>query len=158
MKSAGNFLAWSSSLIWLGYPYNPYGTHPDSNQQSNTSSILFNKPFPCFDGIVMSSMKCLWMSVIPVFPESSSNSFTDPTTTISSPSSLIQIGIGFPHYLFLEKHQSLASSNQLWNLCSWIFFGTHLVFILLAKRSSLTLSTLINHDACAFYINGVSLL
>jgi len=149
MKSAGNFVLWVSSSINLGYPYKPYGTQPDSNQQSNTSSILRNTPLPILDGMVMSSMKWRWMSVIFLTPLNSSNSLMDSITTTSSPSSLVQIGMGLPHYLLREKHQSLASSSQLWNLCSWTFFGTHLVCKLFLHKSSLTDSTFMNHDACA---------
>jgi len=59
-------------------------------------------------------MKCLCKSVT-FCPDSSCSSSIEPITTISSPSSLIQIGIGVPQYLFLEMAQSCAFSSQLWN-------------------------------------------
>lgn len=55
---------------------------PDSNQQSNTSSTRRRTPFPVLDGIVISSMLSRWRSLIPVRPESDSNSAIDPMHTI----------------------------------------------------------------------------
>lgn len=39
-------------------------------------------------------------------PDNSLNSSIDPIQTVSSKSSLAQIGIGLPQNLFLLKHQS----------------------------------------------------
>ncbi len=64
--------------------------------------------------------------------------------TISRPSSEIQRGIGLPQYLFLEKHQSLASLSQLSNLFSWITFGTQVALWLFLTKSSLKSVTLMN--------------
>ena len=55
---------------------------PDSNQQSKTSSILFRGALPFLEGMVMWSMLSRWRSVIPLTPESSSSSATDPMQTI----------------------------------------------------------------------------
>lgn len=77
-------------------------------------------------------------------PDNSYNSFFEPTQTISSISSEAQIGIGFPQNLFLEKHQSLASANQLWNLFSYTKAGIHLAFILFSINYGLMSVTLIN--------------
>jgi hypothetical protein len=40
------------------------------------------------------------------------------------------MGMGLPQYLFLEKHQSLASTSQLWKRLSWTKDGTHVLFLL----------------------------
>lgn len=82
-------------------------------------------------------------------PESYFNSSIEPTQTASSKSSLTQIGIGLPQNLFLLKHQSYASSNQLLNLPSWIDYGTHLAFLLFATSFSLIAVTLINQQLTA---------
>ena len=55
---------------------------PDSNQQSKTSSILLRGALPFLEGMVMWSMLSRWRSVIPLTPESSSNSATEPMQTI----------------------------------------------------------------------------
>lgn len=70
---------------------------------------------------------CRSVTLVPV---NSSNYLTDPTQTIYSPSSETHRGIGFPQYLFLEKHQSWESLSQLVNLFYWIDFGTHVAFML----------------------------
>lgn len=77
-------------------------------------------------------------------PVSSSSSLTDPTQTISSPSSETHNGIGFPQYLFLEKHQSWESLSQFVNLFYWIDLGTHVAFILFYNKLSFSSVTLIN--------------
>lgn len=94
-------------------------------------------------------MLSLCKSVIFSTPDNCFNSSIDPTQTISSKSSLAQIGIGFPQNLFLLKHQSYASSNQLLNLPSWIACGTHLAFLLLTTNLSLIAVTLINQQLTA---------
>lgn len=57
-------------------------------------------------------------------PDNLYSSSTDPIQTTSSKSSDTQSGIGLPQNLFLEKHQSLASSSQLLNLFSYAKEGT----------------------------------
>lgn len=114
---------------------------PDSNQQSKTSSTRFNTPLPCFEGIVMWSILSLWISVIPVTPDSVSSSSTEPMHTIlkdialgqcdmcfmrhtSSMSSLAQSGSGVPQYRFREMFQSRALASQFPNLLSPTLCGT----------------------------------
>ena len=65
--------------------------------------------------------------------------------TTYSPSYETHNGIGFPQYLFLEKHQSCESFNQFVNLFSWIDFGTQLAFMLFSNKLSFNYVTLINH-------------
>lgn len=77
-------------------------------------------------------------------PVSSSNSLTEPTQTISSPSSETHRGIGLPQKRFLEKHQSLASLSQLLNFPYWMALGTHLASVLFLTRSSLISVTRMN--------------
>ena len=79
----------------------------------------------------------------------SCNSLMEPTQIISYMSSLAQIGIGLPQYLFLEKHQSFASASQLWNLFSWTNAGTHLEFWLFFNNWSLISVTLMNQVSIA---------
>ena len=128
---------------------------PLSNQQSNTSGILLSVPLPYFDGIVMWSIDSLWRSVIGPHPESCYNSAIEPTQTISYMSSEAQIGIGLPQYLFLEKHQSLASASQFLKRFSCTNVGTHLGSSLFLSKSYLRSVTLINQVSTALYISGV---
>src|SRR5277367_2299565 len=108
---------------------------PDSNQQSKTSSILFRGAPPFLEGMVMWSMLSRWRSVIPLTPESSSSSATDPIQTTYSEyrglvratslkSSLVQSGRGVPQYRFLEIFQSWALLIQFANRLSWTKVGT----------------------------------
>lgn len=92
---------------------------------------------------------CSLCKSVTLAPVSSSNYLTEPTQTISSPSSETHKGIGLPQYLFLEKHQSCESLSQLVNLFSWIFLGTQVAFILFSRRLSLSSVTLINQVATA---------
>src|SRR5256885_16441606 len=92
---------------------------PDSNQQSNTSSMRRKTPLPRLLGIVMLSTLSLWMSVIsPLYPLLSFSSAILPMQTSSSMFSLAHIGIGVPQNLFLEMFQSLAFEIQFANLFS----------------------------------------
>ena len=70
------------------------GIDPDSNQQSNTSGTRRSGDFPVGEGISTLSMKCLCRSV--TFTPASFSSSAALPTTITSPSSLRQIGSGVP--------------------------------------------------------------
>ena len=58
------------------------------------------------------------------------NSSTDPIIFCSVPSSFIQIGIGTPQYLDLDKFQSFACASQFPNLPSPVDFGFQLIDLL----------------------------
>jgi len=85
----------------------------------------------------------LWRSVT-FWPVNSSNYLTEPTQTIYWPSSETHKGMGLPQYLFLEKHQSLASLSQLSNLFYWIVLGTQYALWLFFTKSYLKSVTFIN--------------
>ena len=93
-------------------------------------------------------MKCRWMSAT-LAPVSASSSAIEPTTRISSKSSLAQMGSGVPQYRFREMFQSWAFSSQLWKRFSLTYAGTQYVWRLFATSFSLMASTLTNHAGTA---------
>ena len=93
----------------------PYGIAPDSNQQSKTSSHLLYS-LPSFLIMILS----IWWrckSITEPYGNSAniSSSYEEPTQ-ISSPSSLIHIGIGVPQKRDLLIPQSFAFSSHVLNL------------------------------------------
>jgi hypothetical protein len=93
------------------------------------------------EGIVMPSMnsRCKSSTWTPL---SSLSSAIEPTTTISSPSSLSHIGIGVPQKRLRLTAQSRAFSSQLWKRFSCTKPGTQYVFLLFSTSRSLIASTL----------------
>jgi len=82
-------------------------------------------------------------------PVAASSSATEPMTTISSPSSDAQIGMGVPQNRDRETAQSCADSSQLWKRFSLTYAGTQYVCALFASSFSLIASTRTNHDGTA---------
>ena len=52
--------------------------------------------------------------------------------------------MGLPQYLLREKHQSFASTSQLWNLFSYTKEGTQALVLLFSMSCSLISVTLMN--------------
>merc|ERR1719412_758196 len=109
--------------------------------------MRFNGGCPgLLDGMVMESTDSLCKSSIFATPDNFSNSAIEPTQTDSSPSSLIQTGIGVPQYRLRDKFQSLASLSQLAKRPSRIDSGTQYVWSFLSIRFCLICCTRINHE------------
>ena len=149
MKSAGKILWKASPFTSNGQWIWPYGMEPLSNQQSNTSGILWRTPFPIFEGMVRWSIFSLWRSVMFVAPVNVISSSTEPMQTTSSKSSETQSGMGLPQQRLLEKHQSFAFYNQLWKRASYANLGTQYDFLLFTRSFSLRAVTSINQDFTA---------
>ena len=78
------------------------------------------------------------------FSHSVFNSSTEPMHIVSSPSSVVHIGIGIPQYLDLERFQSFAFSNQFPNLPVPVEAGFQLIVWFNSTILFLTFVALIN--------------
>ena len=75
------------------------------------------------------------------------SSSTEPISTSSVPSSVLQIGNGIPQYLERDKFQSLAFFNQFPKRPSPVAFGFQLMVSFRSNIRSLTSVTLINQES-----------
>ena len=81
------------------------------------------------------------------FSHSFFNCSTELTQSSSVPSSVLQIGIGIPQNLDLDKFQSLAFSSQFPNLPEPVLFGFQLISLLSETKRFFTLETFTNQES-----------
>ena len=80
-------------------------------------------------------------------PHTDLNESDDTSFTSSSPSSVLQIGIGIPQKRERDKFQSLALDSQFPNLPVPVDFGFQLMVLFSSTMRSLALVTLMNQES-----------